>query len=372
MLDRQKLNPKQRAFLVDIEENMPQRGEGRLHRYVMGSCNRGINLGFTADELFEFLEPMRPWRPNELESTIQKAADEAGEWQAGETFTGGKDRKQKRVRQHKSEASVAGDILTNDPDRAARIREALIQSVGGAINPFGPEVRAASNLPSCITSPENGMEGVAGLESLLLFLKVAYLPDDKLFIGRKKASHSEQRSHVKTVAEWGLYFSDVLVRIKNEPNQAKRNRILASLWFYHPSFCINPLTGETDEGGSFRKMLCVSDFRYVLFEADVIGLEQQIPLILALELPVVALTFSGHESIHALTRVDLLPGVGPIRDLSDWKTKIPVVYSQLAPLGFDPMTKDPNRLTRLPGILRPDTLQFQQLLFLNTKGDFHV
>lgn len=370
MFDRQKLNPKQQAFLDDLEATMPQRGEGRLHRYIMGCCNQGINLGFTADDLYEFLEPMRPWRPNELESTIQKAADEAGEWQAGGTFTGEKARKQKRVRQHKSEASAAGDILTQDPDRAARIRDALIQSVGGAIDPFGPEIRAASNLPSSITAPED--EVVAELESLLLFLKVAYLPDDKLFIGRKKASHSEQRSHVKTVAEWDSYFSNVLVRIKNEPNQAKRNRILASLWFYHPAFCINPLKGEAGDDGSFRKMLCVSDFRYALFEADVIGLEQQIPLILALELPVVALTFSGHESIHALTRVDLLPGVGPIRDLSEWKTKIPIVYSQLAPLGFDPTTKDPNRLSRVPGILRPDTLQFQQLLFLNTKGDFHV
>ena len=370
MLDRQKLNPKQQAFLDDLEATMPQRGEGRLHRYIMGCCNQGINLGFTADDLYEFLEPMRPWRPNELESTIQKAADEAGEWQTGGTFTGGKARKQKRVRQHKSEASVAGNILTKDPDRAAKIRDALIQSVGGVLDPFGPEIRAASNLPSSIIAPED--EEVAGLESLLLFLKAAYLPDDKLFIGRKKASHSEQRSHVKTVAEWDLYFSEVLVRIKNEPNQAKRNRMLESLWYFHPAFCINPLTGEADEDGSFRTMACVSDFRYVLFEADEIGLEQQIPLILALELPVVSLIFSGHESIHALTRVDLLPGVGPIRELSEWKAKIPVIFSQLAALGFDPSTKDPNRLSRVPGIWRPDARKFQQLLFLNIKGDFHV
>lgn len=370
MLDRQKLNPKQQAFLNDLEENMPQRGEKRLHRYIMGRCNRGINLGITADDLFEFLEPMRPWRPNELESTIQKAADEAGEWQTGGTFTGGKACKQKRSQQHKSEASVAGDILTKDPDRAARIREALIQSVGGVLDPLGPEIRAASNLPSGITAPED--EEVAGLESLLLFLEVAYRPDDLLFIGSKYLGHDKQPDYIKTVEDWCQDFSDVLARIKNASSNERRNLQLASFWYRYPAFCINPLTGEADEEGSFRSMACIKEFRYTLFEADDIKLEQQIPLILALELPVISLIFSGHESIHALTRVDLLPGVGPIRDLSEWKAKIPVIFSQLAALGFDPSTKDPNRLSRVPGIWRPDARNFQQLLFLNTKGDFHV
>ena len=371
MLDRQKLNPKQRAFLDDLP-NMPERGVGKLHRDIMGRCNRGINAGFTADQLYEILEPMRPWRPNELESTIKKAADEAGDWLTGGTFTGEKARKQKRVRQHKSEASAAGDILTQDPERAAKIRESLIQSVGGELDPFGPVVRTASNLPSSITAHEEGMAGVAGLESLILFLKAAYRPDDRLFIGSKYLGHDEQPDYIKTVEDWCQDFSDVLARIKNAPSNERRNLQLASFWYRYPAFCINPLTGEADEDGSFRSMACIKEFRYTLFEADDIILEQQIPLILALELPVVSLIFSGHESIHALTRVDLLPGVGPIRDLSEWKAKIPVIFSQLAALGFVPSTKDPNRLSRIPGIWRPDARNFQQLLFLNTKGVFHV
>ena len=58
MLDLQKLNPKQQAFLDDLP-NMPQRGEG-LHYDIMGRCNRGIRAGFTADQLYEILEPLRP------------------------------------------------------------------------------------------------------------------------------------------------------------------------------------------------------------------------------------------------------------------------------------------------------------------------
>ena len=371
MLDRQKLNPKQQAFLDDLP-NMPERGVGKLHRDIMCRCNRGINAGFTADQLYEILEPMRPWRPNELESTIRKAADEAGEWQTGGTFTGGKNRKQKRVRQHKSEAAVAGDILAKDQARAAKIREALIQSVGGELDPFGPEVRAASNLPSSITAPEDGMEGVAGLESLLLFLKVAYRPDDLLYIGNKYEKGEEQRAHIKTTVNWSDFFSDWLAKIIRIPHPGTRVQLLMNLGDSYPHFCINPLLGEANSKGSFRAMDCVKEFRYVLFEADVIKLEQQIPLITALELPVTALTFSGHKSIHALTRADLLPGVGPIRDLQAWYSKIPIIFNQLAPLGFDPATKDPGRPSRLPGIPRPKGGEIQQLLFLNTIGDFHV
>ena len=66
-------------FLAALE-NMPERGEGRLHNYTMGLCNKGINAGLTADQLYDILEPLRPWRPNELESTIQKAEEEAHEW----------------------------------------------------------------------------------------------------------------------------------------------------------------------------------------------------------------------------------------------------------------------------------------------------
>ena len=66
-------------FLAALE-NMPERGEGRLHNYTMGLCNKGINAGLTADQLYDILEPLRPWRPNELESTIQKAEEEASDW----------------------------------------------------------------------------------------------------------------------------------------------------------------------------------------------------------------------------------------------------------------------------------------------------
>jgi hypothetical protein len=283
-----RLTQKQKEFFASLEK-LPERGDG-LHDYTMGLCNKGINAGYTADHLYEILEPLRPWHPNELESTIQKAADEAGEWQTGGTFTGGKDRKQKRVRQHKSEASAAGDILTKDPDRAAKIREALIQSAGGVLDPFGPEVRAASNPPPQLITPVKCLSGSEHANEMIQFLQVAYRPDDLLYIGNKYEKGDKQRAHIKSVANWIDFFSDKLDTISHKPLPGTRMRLLMNLGYCYLQFCINPLTGEANEKGSFRSMGCVKEFRYVLVEADKLKLNQQIPLLAALELPIVALT----------------------------------------------------------------------------------
>ena len=153
-----RLTQKQKDFLDDLP-NMPERGVGELHHDIMGRCNRGINAGFTADELYNILEPLRPWRPNELESTIQKAAEEALDWQGNERSGTRTKGKSKRTWNRKTEADVLGQMLTGAPERAARIREALIQSVGGEIDPFGPEVRAASNPPPQLITPVKCLSG---------------------------------------------------------------------------------------------------------------------------------------------------------------------------------------------------------------------
>ena len=366
-----RLTQKQKDFLDDLP-NMPERGVGELHHDIMGRCNRGINAGFTADQLYEILEPMRPWRPNELESTIQKAAEKPSDWQGGrlsDTRTNGNP---KRTKNRKTEADVAGEMLTGAPERAAKIREALIQSVGGAIDPFGPEVRAASNPPPDIIPAVDGMIGSEFASGMIRFLQVAYRPDDLLFIGYKKSGHEQQREHIKPAGEWAEIFSNKLADIRSESRPATQRRLLTNLGYSHPAICVNPLTGEPDKDGSYRSMACVIKFRYVLVEADKLDLNQQIPLLAALRLPVVAMTWSGNDSVHALIRVDKIPGVGPIHDLTEWKAKINPLFAQLAPLGFDGATKDPNRLSRFPGIWRPDTNKFQQLLFLNPKGGIYV
>ncbi len=357
-------------FLAALE-NMPERGEGRLHNYTMGLCNKGINAGLTADQLYDILEPLRPWRPNELESTIQKAEEEAHEWSSEDSQDVHANRT-KRARACDPHAAAAGKILTEAPERAAKIRVNLIQAGGGEIDPFSPEVRAASNPQPDIIPPVEHFVGSEFASGMLNFLRVVYRPDDLLYIGNKKESHDKQPDHIKSVSNWLDFFSDTLNDIARKPLPGTRIRMLMNLGYRYSVFCVNSLTGEADEKGSFRSSMCVKDFRYLLLESDGLPLNQQIPLLAGLGLPVVAMTFSGSRSIHGLIRVEDIPGVGSVKDLADWKTKMKGLFAQLVPLGFDGATKDPVRLSRTPGIWRPDKNKFQQLLFLNPNGGFHV
>ena len=358
-------------FLAALE-NLPERGEGRLHNYTMGLCNKGIKAGLTADQLYDMLEPLRPWRPNELESTIQKAEEEASDWSPDDSQDAHMSSTTKRARRCDPDAAAVGKILTEDPERAARIRESLIQAAGGELDPFGPEVCAASNPPPELTTPVNNLTGSEYASGMIQFLQVAYRPDDLLYIGRKKDDHERQKAHIKPAGEWIEFFSNKLATVKEKSVLGTKMRMLIGLGYSHPVICINPLTGEPDEDGSYRSMACVKEFRYVLVEADKLELNQQIPLLAGLGLPVVAMTFSGSRSIHGLVRVEDIPGIGPIHDLADWRTKMKGLFAQLTPLGFDGATKDPVRLSRLPGIWRPDKRRFQRLLFLNPNGGFHV
>ena len=357
-------------FLAALE-NLPERGEG-LHDYTMGLCNKGINAGYTADQLYDILEPLRPWNPNELESTIQKAEEEAPDWSPDDSQDTNRPNTMKRSRPCDPEAAAVGKILTENPERAAKIRASLILAGGGEIDPFGPEVRAASNPQPDIIQPMGLLPGSEFAGGMLSFLRVAYRPDDLLYIGSKYEKGDAQRAHIKPAGEWIEFFADKLAVIKDKALPVVQKRKLVDLGFFHSVFCVNPLTGAPDEKGSFRSSGCVKEFRYLLLESDELPLNQQIPLLAGLGLPVVAMTFSGSRSIHALARADAIPGIGTINDLAEWKTKMKGLFAQLVPLGFDGATKDPVRLSRFPGSWRSDKNRFQQLLFLNENGGFHA
>lgn len=211
---------------------------------------------------------------------------------------------------------------------------------------------------------------------MLSFLSVAFNPDDKVYIGTGREGKHKQRSHIKTVESWRDYFSTILDHVKNASSLAEKKQILIAMGFEYSLFCINPLTGEPNDKNSFRSDDCVCEYRYVLLESDKLPLGQQVALLKGLKLPIVSMTYSGGKSIHALVRADAL-GFGNIKDKSDWAQKIKLgLFSQIVLLGFDRANSNPSRLSRLPGMLRPDKDVFQRLLYINTnfnmKGDSNV
>lgn len=135
-----------------------------------------------------------------------------------------------------------------------------------------------------------------------------------------------------------------------------------------PLICLNPLDGQkrTSVSGepTFRGNANVADFRYCLLEFDdeeTKPIERQLAFFSAVDLPLVALVYSGGKSIHAWLRVR------DIRTLEDWQE---IVAHQtfervFRPLGADPACKTASRLGRLPGALRHDKGKTQDLLYLD-------
>lgn len=109
----------------------------------------------------------------------------------------------------------------------------------------------------------------------------------------------------------------------------------------------NPLDGKGVKNEN------VTNRRYCLIESDSMSLEQQYSIMKELELPIVALVYSGGKSIHAITRIDA-------RNDEEYRRRVDFTYSvcQKNGLQIDVQNRNPSRLSRLPGVLRKDKQQY--------------
>lgn len=146
----------------------------------------------------------------------------------------------------------------------------------------------------------------------------------------------------------------------------------------HCFFSINPLIATTfnrnirpdGSKGSIRASINVATFKNFLFESDSlpIDLQKQLIPIIAEHVPIRLATFSGSKSIHLLVSVADTLFTSSVKDPVQLYKQIwqglhdkieKVVLNHLvtvdveAPLKiFDSATKDPSRLSRLPGAMR--------------------
>jgi len=335
---------------------LPNRGGG-LHSALLGVCNLGAMAGLGAQEVHDAIAATgRAFRHGEIEEAIAKAGQDA-ELPRG------------IIRQRPKSIT---HLLTED--RAKEVRAELIAKGGGSIDPFSADVWEASS-PHPEALPSAG--GLAGSEcrgDMITFLRELYQPDNLVYVGNKMEPPERQRNHIKTAAEWISFFAAELEAIKREPNEREQFYKIRKLAMEYPYFIANPLTGEAQplksdpERETYRSDGNVASCRYIVVESDSIPLNQQIPLLCGLKLPVSALIYSGGKSIHALIDATALNGGTPIKDDIAWKSIVDRLFSALVPLGFDGATKNPSRLSRLPGIWRPDKNQFQRLLYICKKG----
>ena len=341
---------------------LPKRGEG-LHVAILGAANLGVAAKLSEDAIIEAISSLdRDFKPGEIEAAVDKAFSDAEDWATGTHEV--------KQRTPMTKAVAAGRILAENKERAAQLQAALIEKGGGAVNPFTPDLRASSNPPFDLVPAIPGMEGSGHRRDMLMFLSSVFFNfADLLYVGNGREAKYYQGDHVKTVAEWIIYFEHELNAIDEGADPQEQRRKLTVLGDRYPFFVINPLIGTPDEKGSLRSNASVKEPCHLLLESDSLPLEQQVALMRGLNLPVKSLVFSGGKSIHALVDVSRIPGGEFVVDLESWNATVKKdFFGQLAPLGFDKQTSNPARLSRLPGIYRSDKGTFQQLLYLDQNG----
>lgn len=163
----------------------------------------------------------------------------------------------------------------------------------------------------------------------------------------------------------------------------KASRATPDLGVYYAINPIDPLNNRNEKGAAtHRASINVTAFRNFLFEIDSLPLDTQESLIrhLATFVPPAQVTFSGSSSLHMILSVaDTLPfephtAAGIAQYSQAWRAlNAELTEISSAFLGnecpgrlFDPSCKDPSRLSRVPGALRPDTLKIQTELDIPT------
>ena len=109
----------------------------------------------------------------------------------------------------------------------------------------------------------------------------------------------------------------------------------------------NPMDGA---GGKAEN---VTDYKYALVESDTQDLNIQYSLMTELKLPIAALVHSGNKSIHAIVRIDA-------GNEKEYSRKVDQLFRicKKNGLDIDTSTKNPSRLSRMPGFVRGDRKQY--------------
>ena len=109
---------------------------------------------------------------------------------------------------------------------------------------------------------------------------------------------------------------------------------------------INPLDGK----GASKKN--VTRYSYCLIESDDLPIKEQEETFKRLNLPIATMVYSGGKSIHAIVKIDAT-------NIQEYEERVQFCYDFLKNNGIsiDAQNKDPNRLSRMPGVTRNGVVQ---------------
>jgi hypothetical protein len=116
---------------------------------------------------------------------------------------------------------------------------------------------------------------------------------------------------------------------------------------------------------SRRSEESITSWRHMLLESDVAPLSQWLSYLCQIKARIVAIYTSGHESVHAILRID------GIQSKQDWDAAVRQsgILKIVCRYGACRGSLSAVRLSRLPGCRREETGGLQQLLFLNPEPE---
>ncbi len=318
--------------------SLPAPGTG-CHAALLGCANLGVMAGLSDIEI-----------ASDIERSVPSGARRVGQREIGDAI--------RKARQERGNG-----ILTHStyrPPPAPRrpafdgpaMRAALIRKGGGSIDPDDPDLWESSPLR---------LDQAVGHDSIRL-LTVLWHPDEYLYIGNGREAGDQQRRHVRTASSWCEFFRRCVEKADAMPDP-ERSRAYATLGDLYPHIAPNPVTGATGQTKSgtpsYRADACVSRHVYAVAEFDGIPKAEQIAFWRGMGVQIAALIDSGGKSIHAWVVVNA-------RDAGEWEKQVEnkLFAEVLVPMGVDSACKNEARLSRLPGVVRPEKGTWQRLLWL--------
>lgn len=135
-------------------------------------------------------------------------------------------------------------------------------------------------------------------------------------------------------------------------------------------YSVNPHTGP--RWPRHRSDPNILAYRNIILEFDTGDFEKQLTLVKRRAIPYTALVYSGGKSLHVLISL-----ATPCSDLEEYEGLTELVYAAIDPTfnqersrtGLDRKCRNPGRLTRTPGIIRPETGKEQTLIDLKERVD---
>ena len=182
------------------------------------------------------------------------------------------------------------------------------------------------------------------LEDIRRYLSVLFGANDHVSYCVESYSDKDGKYHPK-----GRVYDRTAGRLLEELDSAHE---IEDVFYDYNHDCgawisFNPMDGN---GGSIDN---ITDFKYTLVESDTQEIEVQYALMTKLELPIAALVHSGNKSIHAIVRIEA-------GNEKEYARRVHYLFKVCKKNGLDvdTSTKNPSRLSRMPGFMRGDKKQY--------------